>query len=148
MRSNKKMKINIFFFLIPLVLTLNNNMYSKEYSNVKLPTTIVRDIKSNIIKDMVYDLYIDLPPSYNTSDQRYPVVYLLDAYETFGLMLQTYQQLLVMNEVPGLIIVGISYKILEKLGEGGNPAFAGPALFLRPQKKRKDLDDWKDNITL
>lgn len=105
------MKINVFFFLIPLVLTLNNNIYSQEYPNVKLPTTIVRDIKSNIVKDMVYDLYIDLPPSYNTSDQKYPVVYLLDAYETFGLMLQTYQQLLVMNEVPGLIIVGISYKI-------------------------------------
>ncbi len=105
------MKINIFFFLIPLVLTLNNNIYSQEYPNVKLPTTLVRDIKSNIVKDMVYDLYIDLPPSYNTSYQRYPVVYLLDAYETFGLTLQTYQQLLVMNEIPELIIVGISYKI-------------------------------------
>ena len=101
----------IFFFLIPVFLFIGNSGHSQQFPTVQLPTTIVREIKSNIVKDMVYDLYIDLPPNYNSSDQKYPVVYLLDAYETFGLMLQTYQQLLVMNEVLGLIIVGISYQI-------------------------------------
>ena len=53
--------------------------------------------------------------SYNNSKlnvvKTYPVVYLLDAYETFGLMLQTYQQLIFMKEIPEMILVGISYKI-------------------------------------
>jgi predicted alpha/beta superfamily hydrolase len=101
----------IKFFLVPLIVIFCHHIYSQKYPTVQLPTTIVREIKSSSVKDRVYELYIDLPPSYITSDQKYPVVYLLDAYETFGLMLQTYQQLLVMHEIPELIIVGISYPI-------------------------------------
>lgn len=105
------MKSTIFLYTILMLFSIGNHCLSQDYSNVQLPTTIVRDIKSNIVEDMVYELFIDLPPSYKTSDQKYPVVFLLDAYEVFGLQDQTYQQLIFMNEIPEMIIVGISYKI-------------------------------------
>jgi predicted alpha/beta superfamily hydrolase len=105
------MKSKIFFFLIPLFLSIGNSGYSQEYPTVQLPTTVVREIESNIVTGMVYQLYIDLPPSYKTSNQTYPVVYLLDAYEIFGLQLQTYQELIFTKEIPEMILVGIAYRI-------------------------------------
>jgi len=80
-------------------------------AQIQLPTGHVRTIESKIVKDMTYNLFIDLPPGYETSDQSYPVVYLLDAYEVWGLVLQTYQQLIFLNDIPEMIIVGISYPI-------------------------------------
>jgi predicted alpha/beta superfamily hydrolase len=105
------MKKMLLVFFIPVIFILSNSGYSQDYPTVHLPTSIVREIESNIVRDMVYELYIDLPPGYHTSDQTYPVVYLLDAYEIFGLQVQTYQQLIFMKEIPEMIIVGISYKI-------------------------------------
>lgn len=88
-------------------------------AQIKLPTGEVRTITSEIVKDMTYILNIDLPPGYKTSGKKYPVVYLLDAYEIWGLQVQTYQQLLFMNEVPELIVVGISYPIDKEFYAGG-----------------------------
>ncbi|MBN2366340.1 MAG: alpha/beta hydrolase [Calditrichaeota bacterium] len=101
----------MIFFLLIVILSTGNYTNSQEYQAVQLPTTIVREIKSDIVKNMVYELYIDLPPRYKTSDRSYPVVYLLDAYEIFGLQLQTYQQLIFMKEIPEIILVGIAYRI-------------------------------------
>ena len=105
------MKPTTFLLSFLFFIAFESSCFTQEYIPAQLPTTITRDIKSEIVEGMVYELIIDLPPSYHTSDKKYPVVYLLDAYETFGLMLQTYQQLIFMNEIPEMIIVGISYKI-------------------------------------
>ena len=97
------MKKTTTVFLSTLVLfAMQYPSFCQEYSSAQLPTTIIRDIKSDIVEDMVYELIIDLPPSYQTTEKTYPVVYLLDAYETFGLMLQTYQQLIFMNKIPAM----------------------------------------------
>lgn len=88
-------------------------------AQVKLPTGEARTITSEIVKDMTYVLNIDLPPGYKTSGKKYPVVYLLDAYEIWGLQVQTYQQLLFLNEVQELIVVGISYPIDTEFYSGG-----------------------------
>ena len=96
----------ILFFLIAGTIAL-----CQEHPKVQLPTTIVREIESSTVEDMTYELFIDLPPSYQTTEKTYPVVYLLDGYETSGLMIQTYQQLIFMNEIPEMILFAISYKI-------------------------------------
>lgn len=93
------------------LLISGDQVLSQGFQKVQLPSTHIREIESVYVKDRTYDLFIDLPPGYSTSDSNYPVVYMLDAYETFGLYLQTYQQLLFMHEIPELIIVGISYQI-------------------------------------
>ena len=39
---------------------------------------------------------------------------MLDEYETFGLVLQTYQQQIFFGNIPPMILVGINYKIEGK----------------------------------
>lgn len=96
-----------------------NCSFSQEYPAVSLPTTIIREIESDCVKDITYELYIDLPPGYDTSGKTYPVVYLTDAWEIFGLQLNTYQQLIFLNDIPEMILVGISYKTDGNFYTGG-----------------------------
>ena len=106
--------------LLPVSLFLSANFsFSQEYPPVTLQTTIVREIESDIVQDMTYELYIDLPPGYDTSGKTYPVVYLLDAWEIFGLQLNTYQQLIFLNDIPEMILVGISFKTDGDFYTGG-----------------------------
>jgi predicted alpha/beta superfamily hydrolase len=60
---------------------------------------------------MEYLLNIALPPGYQDTTLHYPVVYMLDAYEIFGLQLQTYQQQIFEGHISSMILVGINYKI-------------------------------------
>ena len=63
-----------------------------------------------------YPVYIALPGSYNYSDQDYPVVYMLDGYSSFGIMVEEQRLMAFNKEVPEAIIVGIS-------SEGGSKEF-------------------------
>ncbi len=103
------MKKSNHFFVFLILLILSVETFCQEYPKVKLETTIIREIQSDYVNGMKYDLFIDLPPNYSDSTKIFPVVYLLDAYEIFGLQNQTYQQLIFMEEIPELILVGISY---------------------------------------
>ena len=98
----------LFFILIPF------NIYSQEYQSVALNSAHVRSITSEIVEGMEYELCIALPQGYNDTIRTYPVIYMLDAYEIFGLQLQTYQQLAFFETVPPLILVGINYKFEGK----------------------------------
>lgn len=64
----------------------------------------------------LYPIYISLPGSYNYTTQTYPVVVMLDAYSSFGAMVQLTRLLAYNKEIPELIIVGIS-------SEGGSKEF-------------------------
>ena len=97
--------------LLGFLLLSSCNQTDLENKKVELPTSRVLEIESEYVENTVYQLFIDLPPSYGETDKNYPVVYLLDAYDTYGLMLQTYQALIFQDEITEMIIVGISYKI-------------------------------------
>ena len=99
-------------FVILLFVALN--VYSQNYDSVVLNSAHVRTLRSNIIENSEYVLNIALPPNYQDTTLKYPVVYMLDAYEIFGLQLQTYQQLKFFETVPSMILVGINYKIQEQ----------------------------------
>jgi predicted alpha/beta superfamily hydrolase len=102
-----------YYFLILLIL-ISTNVYSQNYDSVVLNSAHVRILKSDIIEDTEYILNIALPPGYQDTTLNYPVVYMLDAYEIFGLQLQTYQQLIFFETVPPMILVGINYKVQEQ----------------------------------
>ncbi|MFC2088422.1 alpha/beta hydrolase [Calditrichota bacterium] len=103
------------YFLVTLFLFLFiSNLCSQNFPNVSLNSAHVRTITSNIIKGMEYELCIALPKGYSDTTMNYPVVYMLDGYEIFGLQLQTYQQLAFFETVPPLILVGINYKFKNK----------------------------------
>lgn len=61
--------------------------------------------KTNGVK---YPIFVALPGSYFTSGKTYPVVYMLDAYSSFGIMVQMARLLSFDKELPEVIIVGIS----------------------------------------
>ena len=102
-----------------LVLFLGLRLFSQDGPPVTLNSAHVRTIRSEIVKGMEYELCIALPSGYEKTAAKYPVVYMLDAYEIFGLQLQTYQQLAVFETVPPLILVGINYRFEGKTFYGG-----------------------------
>lgn len=79
------------------------------FPKVTLADTEVRKLKSNYVKDMEYDIHIALPPDYKSSNQAYPVVYFTDAFYWGGIVIETYRLLRAFNEIPPMILVGISW---------------------------------------
>lgn len=58
----------------------------------------------------IYHLYVRLPEGYNEATaQRFPVIYLLDGGITFPLLAAYYRYLSLAEELPPMIVVGISY---------------------------------------
>jgi len=100
--------------IIVLCMLVPVSLYSQDYEPLVLNSAHVRTLQSKIVEGMEYVLNIALPYGYEDTSKTFEVVYLLDAYETFGLDLQTYQQQFFFREVPPLILVGINYNIKGK----------------------------------
>ncbi|PKL82023.1 MAG: hypothetical protein CVV24_12190 [Ignavibacteriae bacterium HGW-Ignavibacteriae-3] len=104
------------YFLVLIFLSscfaageLNGQDKSKISQNV--PVALHRTEIINITSDIngiTYPINIALPGSYFTSDKTYPVVYMLDAYSSFGIVTEMARLLASSNELPEIIIVGIS----------------------------------------
>ncbi|MDP3583414.1 MAG: alpha/beta hydrolase-fold protein, partial [Ignavibacteria bacterium] len=107
--------------VIVLILFLVVNAFAQDNKNenkippITLNRTEVHKITS-VTNGNLYPIYVALPGSYNYTDQTYPVVVMLDAYSSFGTMTQMVRLLAFNNELPELIVVGIS-------SEGGSKEF-------------------------
>ena len=75
--------------------------------------TQVKIFQSKIVEDDFY-LFISLPDDYDTSDKKYPVLYLLDGDVAFGMATSIARYLQIGNAIPELIVVGIGYGALKK----------------------------------
>jgi predicted alpha/beta superfamily hydrolase len=93
----------VFFVLMFLIAR------EKSFSQVVLNGTETDTIISQI-NGVTYPLKIALPGSYSNSDKNYPVVYMLDAYSSFGMMTEMQRLLAFDKELPEVIIIGISSK--------------------------------------
>ncbi|MFC2094003.1 alpha/beta hydrolase [Bacteroidota bacterium] len=82
-------------------------------SKDNLYNTQVKVFHSQIIDDDFY-LYISFPDDYDSSDKKYPVLYLLDGDIAFGMAASIARYLQFGNTIPELIIVGIGYGALKK----------------------------------
>ncbi len=82
---------------------------------VILHHTEVIEMKS-VSNGNTYPIFVCLPGNYNYSNKNYPVIYMLDAYSSFGIMTETQHLLAFDKELPEAIIVGIS-------SEGGSKQF-------------------------
>lgn len=103
----KSSMLSIIFFI--LISLSNGNAQEKTLPNVTIKATEVLKIKSNYVENMEYDIHISLPVGYNESNQNYPVVYYTDAIFWGGIVIETYRLLRAFNEIPPMILVGISY---------------------------------------
>jgi hypothetical protein len=75
---------------------------------VEIPNTQLLKITSAIV-GQEYDLYIHLPRNYGSKDQKYPVLYLLDAQWDFPLVTAIFGEQNYDGFVPELIIAGITW---------------------------------------
>lgn len=109
-----KSKINRLCFLICYIYIslgcgiLNAQTQSRSQS-VTLHRTEILELKSSVNGE-TYPVNIALPGSYFYSEKTYPVVYMLDAYSSFGIVTEMARLLASDKSIPEIIIVGISSK--------------------------------------
>ena len=72
-------------------------------------STEVRSLSSAAGHD--YRISVWLPPSYASTTKSYPSLYVLDANVCFGMVAEAVWSLVLGNELPELLIVGIGYPI-------------------------------------
>ena len=113
-------KYIVAIFLFALIGT--SNLIAQKDTNslvnekpVVLHHTFVFNIKAES-NGVTYPIFVCLPGSYDYANQSYPVIYMLDAYSSFGVMTQMQHLLAFNKELPEAIIVGIS-------SEGGSKEF-------------------------
>jgi predicted alpha/beta superfamily hydrolase len=96
---------------IVLVLLIISSLsaVSAQTVAVTIPGTQLRKITSKIVNGQEYDLHISLPSGYETSDKKYPVVYLMDSQWDFPLVNSIYGEQYFDGFVPELIIVGVTW---------------------------------------
>ena len=72
--------------------------------------TEVRRLSSSVVGHD-YRVSVWLPPTYASTTKSYPTVYVLDANVCFGMVAESVWSLVLGNELPELLIVGIGYPI-------------------------------------
>jgi hypothetical protein len=110
-------KILTVMLLIGLMVTSFAQNISHDFKKVEIQGTELRHLKSEVV-NQEYDLYINLPGNYNSSDQNYPVLYLLDAQWDFTLTTALYGEQYYDGFIPEQLIVGITWG-----GENPNPDY-------------------------
>ncbi len=80
----------------------------KTFPPVTLPDTQVRVIHA-VTNDVDYKLYVSLPKDYFLNDERYPVVYMLDADYSFAICRNIVEHLSDRDHLTKAILVGIAY---------------------------------------
>ena len=78
-------------------------------TEVAIPGSQTRNFTSSIVNGQQYVLQISLPASYNKTNQKYPVVYLMDSQWDFPLLTALYGQQYYDGFIPEVIIVGITW---------------------------------------
>ena len=63
-----------------------------------------------------YLIFVNLPSGYDNSENHYPVLYLFDPLYTFGTVTDQLKLLRFGDEIPEIIVVGVSYPAMLDLG--------------------------------
>ncbi|MFA5803087.1 MAG: alpha/beta hydrolase-fold protein [Melioribacteraceae bacterium] len=113
----QKIFLTLFFCwaILPALQLKSQDKATDKTTPVTLHRSQVFNITSKI-NGVTYPIFVAIPGSYYTSNKTYPVVYMLDAYSSFGIMTQMARLLSFDKEIPEAIIVGIS-------SEGGSKEF-------------------------
>ncbi len=78
------------------------------YPRVEIRDTERRELISKYVgRDFEVDVF--LPRDYRSADQRYPVVYVLDAEYNFGCVAYITRRLIKSKDIPPVLLVGIAY---------------------------------------
>lgn len=94
--------------LILILVVVSIGSYA-QFPAVTIPGSQVRKINSAIVTGQAYELKIMLPGGYENSNDKYPVVYLMDAQWDFPLLTSLYGQQYFDGFIPKMIIVGVTW---------------------------------------
>jgi len=94
--------------LVLLLICFGNASSFAQFPRVDIPGSQVRKLNSAIV-NQEYELHISLPNGYNSSNKKYPVLYLMDSQWDFPLVKSIYGQQYYDGFIPELIIVGITW---------------------------------------
>lgn len=64
--------------------------------------------------DDTFQIFISLPDDYNSTDKRYPVLYVLDGDISYGMAAGIARYLEIGGNIPELIVIGIGYGAIDK----------------------------------
>jgi predicted alpha/beta superfamily hydrolase len=93
------------------VITASQEKPGAAAERVTLNGTRVHTITSKALPSSEFRISVSLPWSYQSSQKRYPVVYVTDADTGFALAYAAYQAIQLDGEIPELILVGIGYGV-------------------------------------
>ncbi|NGP75122.1 alpha/beta hydrolase [Balneolaceae bacterium YR4-1] len=96
-------KIRAFLVILILMPLMAINAQQSNYE-----TKVNQISSSNVEDDFV--LNVGLPPSYNNTKNKYPLLMVLDGDKSFGMARDIVDWLSWSKEIPELIVVGISYE--------------------------------------
>jgi predicted alpha/beta superfamily hydrolase len=96
-------------FLLITILVAFCTYSNAQFPKVEIAGSQVRKITSYIVPGQEYDLQIMLPSGYETSNKKYPVVYLMDSQWDFSLVNALYGEQYFDGFVPAMIIVGVTW---------------------------------------
>ena len=86
-----------------------SEIMSGQSTGVTIPGSQTKTFTSSIVNGQEYVLQISLPTSYNKTNQKYPVVYLMDSQWDFPLLTALYGQQYYDGFIPEVIIIGITW---------------------------------------
>jgi len=105
------MQTSYFITIIVLILSCNpqsENTRLTKYKNIVTKYTEIKQIVSKEVDDTFY-VYIRMPKNYFESNERYPVLYLLDGDISFNMATSVVRYLQFGKSIPDLIIVAPAY---------------------------------------
>lgn len=105
--------------LVIALLIAGNTAANPEYQYLQALGDTRYHVVESTFTEQRYHLFVRLPEDYEESKESYPVVYLLDGGWLYPLVSGYYKYLKEGDEVPSMIIVGISYGT-DDFHEGNN----------------------------
>src|SRR5882672_1986327 len=104
----KKGKSFASHIILTLLIFLFEHAAYAQYPKVEIENSELRKISTSVIKQDLL-LYVHLPGSYKKTNQKYPVLYLLDGHWLFPMVTGLYGNELGDAAIPEMIIVGITW---------------------------------------
>ncbi|MBD0284577.1 MAG: alpha/beta hydrolase-fold protein [Bacteroidota bacterium] len=95
--------------LFTIILAVISLWGYAQFPKVEIPGSQVRKITSSIVPNQEYVLQIMLPSGYESSNKKYPVLYLQDSQWDFPLVTALYGQQYYDGFIPEVMIVGITW---------------------------------------
>jgi predicted alpha/beta superfamily hydrolase len=86
--------------------------------NTRVSRTAVHPIRSEEI-GQDYELWIDLPEGYAGTEAKYPILYLLDAIGSFGLVADCARIMHYEGRIPPIVVAGIAYSVENYVASRG-----------------------------